>query len=119
MGDALVSQEKLLKRAARERKEYKEKWECAMMELDFAKASEHVSDESECDACAVHMSNYVTLQSKYAKVLDERDELKSRPVLLGACKSCLGLRSELAEKTAKISLLEMASSEGTVVKCAK
>jgi len=52
-------------------------------------------------------------------VLDERDELKSRPVLLGACKSCLGLRSELAEKTAKISLLEMASSEGTVVKCAK
>ena len=51
--------------------------------------------------------------------MDECDELKARHMLLGACKSCSSLRSELAEKVAKISLLEMASSDGTVEKCMK
>ena len=35
------------------------------------------------------------------------------PTLLGACKLCSSLQSELAEKNKKISLLEMASSDST------
>jgi hypothetical protein len=42
-----------------------------------------VSDESECDECALHMSNMTTLHTKYANLLDERDELRSRSSLLG------------------------------------
>ena len=40
-----------------------------------------VSDETKSDACVVHMSNFSTLQTKYASLLDENDELKSRPSL--------------------------------------
>jgi hypothetical protein len=72
-------------------KEYKEKLEDAIKELEFAKFSMIVSDESKCDACAVHMSNLATLQTKYASLLDELEEVKARPVLLGACKSNSGL----------------------------
>jgi hypothetical protein len=38
---------------------------------------------------------------------------------LGACKSCLGLQFELAEKNAKILSLEKASSDSMVVECAR
>jgi hypothetical protein len=65
------------------------------------------------------MSNLTDLQSKYVALLNENDELKSRSSLLGACKSCSGLQSELAEKNAKIFALEKASSDSTnVAKCA-
>ena len=77
-----------------------------------------MSDEVECDECAIHMSSLASLQSKYASLLDENDELKSRSSLLGACKSCSGLQSELAEKVARIFLLEKASSDSTAAKCA-
>ena len=77
-----------------------------------------VSGEVECDECAIHMSSLASLQSKYASLLDENDELKSRSSLLGACKSCSGLQSELAEKLAQISLLENASSDSTTARCA-
>ena len=78
-----------------------------------------VTEETECDTCAIHMSSLVTLQNKYGTLLDEHDELKARSVLLGACKSCSGLQSELAEKNAKISALEKASSDSTdVTRCA-
>ena len=52
-------------------------------------------------------------------MLDENDELKSRSSLLGACKSCSGLQSKLAEKVARISLLEKASSDSTGAKCVR
>jgi uncharacterized cysteine cluster protein YcgN (CxxCxxCC family) len=39
--------------------------------------------------------------------------------LLGACKSYLSLQSELAEKVARISLLEKASSDSIVAKCVR
>ena len=68
---ALLSQDKLLKRAAHDRKEYKDKLEVALKELEFAKSVVVVSKEAECDACATHMSNFATLQSKYASPLDE------------------------------------------------
>jgi hypothetical protein len=41
-----------------------------------------VSIETECDGCALHMSNNTTLQTKYATMLDERDEMRSRSSLL-------------------------------------
>jgi hypothetical protein len=74
--------------------------------------------EVQCDECAIHMSNLADLQSKYVAWLDENDELKSRSGLLGACKSYLGLQSELAEKVVRISLLEKASSDSTIARCA-
>ena len=102
INDTLFSQDKLLKRAARERKEFKGKLEIALKELEEAKKlTVVVSDEVECDEYAVHMSNLTDLQSKYVALLDENDELKFRSGLLGACKSCLGLQSELAEKVAR------------------
>jgi hypothetical protein len=118
--DTLVSQDKLLKRAAHERKEFKDKLKVVEKELEEAKKLViHVSDEVECDECVVHMTNFSELQSKYTIMLDENDELKARSSLLGACKSCLGLQSELAEKNAKILAFEKASSDSTFVECAR
>ena len=77
-----------------------------------------MSNEVECDECVVHMSNLTNLHSKYVALLDENDELKSSYGLLGACKSCSGLQSELAEKVARISLLEKASLDSTATRCA-
>jgi hypothetical protein len=89
--DTLMSQDKLLKRAARERKELKDKLEVVEKELEKAKKLViHVFDEVECDECSVHMTNFFELQSKYAALLDENDELKARSSLLGVCNSCSG-----------------------------
>jgi hypothetical protein len=55
------------------------------------------------------MSNITTLQTKYATLLDECDELRSRSILLGACTTCPALQNELAERNARIALLEKAS----------
>ena len=107
---ALASQDKLLRQAARERREFRSKYESTLRELESARASVVVSDETECDECALHMSNITTLQTKYSTLLDERDELRSRSILLGACTVCPGLQSELAERDARIALLEKASS---------
>jgi hypothetical protein len=61
-------------------------------ELEVAKKLiVHVSNEVECDECAVHMTNFSELQSKYAVLLDKNNELKARSNLLGAFKSCSGL----------------------------
>ena len=49
-------------------------------------------------------------------MLDKNDELKSRSSLLGVCKSYSSLQSELAEKVARISLLEKANSDSMVAK---
>jgi hypothetical protein len=120
MTDTLMSQDKLLKHAARERKEFKDKLEVVEKELEEAKKLVvHVSDEVECDEYVVHMTSFSELQSKYAVLLDENDELKARSSLLGACKSCLGLQSELKEKNAKILALEKVSLDSTVVECAR
>ena len=98
---ALISQDKLLKRAAHERREFKDKLEITLKELEATKKCVVVlSDEVECDECAFHMSSLTDLQSKYVALLDENDELKSRSGLLGACRSYSGLQSELAEKVA-------------------
>jgi hypothetical protein len=58
---ALASQDKLLLLATRERKDFKFKYESMLRELEFAKASVLVSDETECDECALHMLHITTL----------------------------------------------------------
>jgi hypothetical protein len=62
MTNALMSQDKLIKHAARERKEFKDKLEVVEKELEEAKKLiVHVSDEVECDECVVHMTNFSEL----------------------------------------------------------
>jgi len=118
MNVILISQDKLLKHVARERKEFKDKIESALKELVAAKKCVVVVlYEVECDECVVHMSNFFELQSKYAYLVDEYGELTARPILLGACKSYSGLQSNLVEKNVKISILEKASSDSTIAKC--
>jgi hypothetical protein len=107
---ALASQDKLLKQAAHERREFRSQYKSMLRELESARALVEVSDETECDECALHMSNITTLQTKYSTLLDEHDELRSRSILLGACTICPGLQTELAERDARIALLEKASS---------
>jgi hypothetical protein len=110
---ALASQDKLLRLAARERKAFKFKYESTLRELESARALVVVFDKTECDECALHMSNITTLHTKYATLLDECDELRSRSSLLGACTICSGLQTELAERDARIALLEKASLVST------
>ena len=59
----------------------------------------------ECDECPIFKSDLASLQSKFATVVCELEEMKSRPVLLGACKPCPTLWSELDEKNALIKSL--------------
>jgi hypothetical protein len=59
----------------------------------------------DCKECSIFKSDLVALQSKFAAVVCELEELKSRPVLLGACKVCPPLRLELEEKNALVKSL--------------
>ena len=59
----------------------------------------------ECDECPIFKSDLASLQSKFATVVCELEEMKSRPILHGACKLCPTLRSELDEKNALIKSL--------------
>jgi hypothetical protein len=68
-----------------------------------------VSYETQCDRCALHMSNIATLHTKYATLLEEHDGLQSRSSLLGVCQICPGLQTKLVERNARIASLEKAS----------
>ena len=59
----------------------------------------------ECDECPIFKFDLASLQSKFATVVCELEELRSRPVLFGACKLCLMLRPELDEKNALVKSL--------------
>jgi hypothetical protein len=107
---SLASQDKLLGLAAHERRDFRSKYESTLREHKSTRASVMVFDETECDGCALHMSNITTLQTKYATLLDERDELRYRSSLLSACTVCLGLQTELAGRDARIALLQKTSS---------
>ena len=73
----------------------------AKHELELVKDAPIVS-VLECNECPIFKSDLASLQSKFATVVCELEEMKSRPVLLGACKLCPTLRSELDEKNALI-----------------
>jgi hypothetical protein len=61
MTDTLMSQNRLLKRAAHERKEFKNKLEVVEKELEEAKKLiVHVSDEVEFDECAIYMTIFLS-----------------------------------------------------------
>ena len=77
LSEALISQDKLLKHATHERKEYKDKLEQALKDLLFTKSYVVVSNEVECNACAILMSNLPSMQTKYATLLDELEEVKA------------------------------------------
>jgi hypothetical protein len=79
-----------------------------------------VSDETECDECALHMSNITTFQTKYVALLDECDELRSGSSLLGVCTASHYLQTETTERDTMIALLEKASlvSAPVPVQCA-
>jgi hypothetical protein len=77
----------------------------AKHELELVKDAPIVSDVLECDECPIFKSDLASLQSKFATVVCELEEMKSRPVLLGACKLCPTLRSELDEKNALVKSL--------------
>src|SRR6185312_15765033 len=74
-------------------------------ELELVKDAPIVSDVLECDECPIFKSDLALLQSKFATVVCELEEVKSRPVLLGACKLCPTLRSKLDEKNALVKSL--------------
>jgi hypothetical protein len=81
----------LLRLVARERKYFKFKYDSMLRKLMSVRALVVVSNDSECDECALHMWNITTLQTKYATLLGECNELRSRSSLLGACTACPGL----------------------------
>jgi hypothetical protein len=60
------------------------------------------SDDTKFDECDLHISNIITLQTKYATLLDEGDELRSKSSMLSACQTCTSLRTKQAEKNARI-----------------
>jgi hypothetical protein len=103
---ALASQDKLLRPMAREKKEYKYKYEAMLREFESATTFGVVFDETGYNECALHISNTTTLHIKYATRLDACDKLQSRSILFGACQTCPSLQTELA----KITSFERASS---------
>ena len=77
----------------------------AKYELELTKDAPIVSDVLECDECSIFKSDLASLQSKFSNIVCELEELRSRPVLLGVCKLCPMLRSELDEKNTLIKSL--------------
>ena len=77
----------------------------AKHELELAKDAPIISDVLECDEYSIFKSDLASLQSKFATVVCELEELRSRHVLLGSCKLCPTLRSELDEKNVLIKSL--------------
>lgn len=78
----LATEDKFLKCVVHESNEYKAKLQTVLREHQFAKDVILVSNETECDACTIQMSNMRTMKTRYPTLLDEHDELKSKPSLL-------------------------------------
>jgi hypothetical protein len=71
------------------------------LEIDSLKASPLISDEVDCVDCSAFLADLTALREKHASKCEELDvlrvelaELQSRPTLLGACTSCLGLHEK-------------------------
>ena len=118
--ECLFNQDKILKRAARERKELKAKLETALHDLEVLRSSPAVSDVPDCSECETHMTSLVSLKSKYANLVDELDktkialdETKTRSTLLSPCKSYFALKKELADARSGIEMLEKSSASSS------
>lgn len=75
LATTLASMYKLHRLVAHEWKQYKNKYEVILRELKSVGASVVVVDKIESDECAFNMSNITILQTKYATLLDECDNL--------------------------------------------
>jgi hypothetical protein len=83
------------------------------LEIDSLKASPVVSNEVDCADCSVFLDDLTALREKHASKCEELDvlrvelvELQSRPTLVGACTSCLGLHEKITELRSCIVSLE-------------
>jgi len=119
LNDCLLKQDNdnLIKKAARERSELKAELEKALEQIVILKSAPSVEDVSECEEYAVHMACPTSLQTKHASVIDELDiarnaleEVKTRPVLLGAYKTCPALQIQYDDAYARIKDLEKSIS---------
>ena len=91
----------------------------AKSELDDLKSSQFEnakSEADECSDCTAHMLDLVSLQTKCAALVEERDvarasldQLKASHVLLSACDTCPTLQCKLDEAHAKIREFEKSS----------
>ncbi|KAM0913209.1 hypothetical protein ACQ4PT_012310 [Festuca glaucescens] len=122
LNDALISQDRLLKKAIRELKELRPKYESVSTELACLRSK---SVDEECKSCALVMSELAELKNMHAQVASRLEnaekkliEEESRPTLLGACKSCSLLAKDVEMKDKHLkeleSRLESASSSKDV-----
>jgi hypothetical protein len=100
--NALCNQDKLLCKFFRENKKLNLKLESSFFEIASLRSTHDDMSAKPCDSCTMIMVNYVDLwliHSYVASLLDgarlELRELKVHSTLLGACTSCLMLRSDL------------------------
>src|SRR5437764_3999933 len=127
LNECLINQDKLIKRAARERNELKARLETALHEIEVFKSASVAPDVLECNECETHMASLASLKSKYANLIDELDktktalnEAKTGPILLRPCESCSALKKELDDAHTRINLLEKScssSSQNALVEC--
>jgi hypothetical protein len=100
--NALCNQDKLLGKVFHENKKLNLEIESSFSEIASLRSTHDDMSAKPCDSCTMIMVNYADLwpiHSHVAGLLDsvilELRELKARSTLLGACTSCLLLRSDL------------------------
>jgi hypothetical protein len=94
------------------------------LENDSLKLAPTISDDVECTECDAWLNEIKLLNEKNASTLakldalrTEYDELKSRPTLLGACKSCPTMHAKLVDARSTISTLEASLKSLVVNEC--
>ena len=113
-----------LKAAARERKRLRSELAFVLHALEFARAAPVITGDADCDTCTCLMADLAELKSKYVGKVDELDactraleEMKARPILLGACPVCPMLRKELEETRASLMTLEKSKATSPTADC--
>jgi hypothetical protein len=94
------------------------------LENDSLKLAPTISDDVECPECDAWLNGIMLLNEKNASTLakldalrTEYDELKARPTLLGACKSCPTMHTKLVDARSTISTLEASLKSPVVNAC--
>lgn len=110
LNDALVSQDRLLKKAVRELKDLRPKYESASAELALLRSR---PDVEECDSCLIVMAELAELRNVHAQVASRLEsaekkllEEASRSILLGACINCPLLAKDVDLKDKSLKELE-------------
>jgi hypothetical protein len=109
LNDLLDNRDDVLRKSNKEKREYrsllgeaKEKvveleslLVNARAQIDSLKFAPVVTNEPECTDCSTFLGELNVLKEKYASKVEELDEMKSRPSLLGACTYCPVLHEKL------------------------